>query len=79
MIEEKEREGYVEFSKNSANRIREHGEEVILVCEGRDGGQFELVIRVKNPLPVKPLPVFIDAPPVFVVTGDPSGISPPEK
>jgi hypothetical protein len=99
-MEEKQPEGYVEFSKLVEGRIREDGEEVILLCEGPDGGQFEMVvptkeipviahslmnamraamIRVKNPLPVKrPYPVFVDAPPVFVVLGL-SGVVQPES
>ncbi len=51
--EEKQSEGYVEFSKITANRIRADGEEVILVCEGPDGGQFDMVI------PTREIPVLI--------------------
>jgi hypothetical protein len=40
-------EGYVEFSKIVASRIREDGEEIMLTCRGADGGEFDMLIPTR--------------------------------
>lgn len=40
-------EGYVEFSKIVDARIREDGAEIQLICQGEDGGEFDMLIPTR--------------------------------
>ena len=41
-------EGYVEFSKIISTRISEDGKEIQLVCQGPDGGEFDMLIPART-------------------------------
>lgn len=44
MSEQEQPEGYAELSRITGVSVREDGEEVKLTCQGRDGGEFDLLI-----------------------------------